>query len=338
MFNTNKASGLGKCSSPKNHGAKPLRNGTLGSTRVGAASQNSTSGLPLLAARASMANGGGSTSKNNSTKQKFYPSTPTYPMTSRYLRQTVTEPPTTLKALNSCNKWIRNNKHLIDPVSIFVCSKCGLDDMTLCECILPAKQEINKVLHNVKNHWYSHETKLKNRAWWNGLPFSYDDNIDIAEVNQPCQYFDNSNVPDKFIDTNMYNYIKVHMSSRYSSFEDREEHVRKLALKYLETTKVDLTNLSTTQNNIILITRQKVRDQYEIEVLSKENRPQSTPWFVNLFYFVRACLLTIYYGFHFAIVLTMVLILIAGLLVSLGSLYSNHTEQFAVNSEFNWNR
>jgi len=250
---------------------------------------NQPSGVTTTSINSSRASINSSNNRSqNTNKSKFFPSVPTYPNTSRYLRY-LSDTPRTLKALNNANNWIIVNRKTIDPISIFVCADCGRDDMTICECILP-KPKSNVYQDKEGN---SIKSSFEKNIFGKSSLFGVDDTIDIRGISQKCKNFDNECIPDSLIDIKMYNYIKIQMSSRYSSFEDREEHVRKLCLKYLEKCNVDLTNLTSTQNSIILITRQKVRDQYEIEVLMKENRPETkeVSFFLRMFNFFRACFL-----------------------------------------------
>jgi len=281
-------------------GAKPLRRINGNSNRVGQSSQNVSTGLPSLAGRAN-------NPSNGNGKSKFFPNVP-YPQTAKYLRY-LSNFPKTEQAIKSANSWIKLNRKGIDPSSGYICVTCGIDDMTLCTCNIPKESKPNTTCSFSDENRSRWEGSVYGRnKWWDPLSLvSSGHKFYMGEISRDCHNFDNSHMPSSLVDLDMYNFIKLNMSSRYSSIEDREEHVRKLCYKFLDTKKIDTTSLSTSEVNRILVTRQKVRDQCEIEALMQESRPREYGLIRKIGNFVWACFLTILNLLHFAAQLVLIL-------------------------------
>lgn len=221
---------------------------------------------------------------NNANRKRGYFPQQQFLNTQRYLK-IKSDLPKNDKALARINDWIRNNIAGIDPAELYTCNDCGLMNGEICNCHLLKRNDKISTKALTKT-----DIVGKHSGW---SLFSSSGLYNLNENFQDCSGFDNKHMPNSYIHSEMYNYIVINMSHRYSSFEDRDEHVRKLSLKFLELKKIDTTTLTPYQRSVFLITRQKARDQYEVEVLGKENRPGRTTIFGTIYNFVRACLLTI---------------------------------------------
>lgn len=309
MSSTNRANQKKNSPQVPSGGAKPLRRGNGNSNRVGQASQNVSTALPSPAGRAVNGN------------KKFYPNVP-YPQTARYMRY-LSNLPKTMNAVKAANSWINLNKNTIDPSCMYICDMCGISDFNICICHIDVTEKKNILGFSDELHANS-KTYGKTSWFTNSTRFTMD------KISYDCSGFDNAYIPNTQVDLAMYNFIKLNMSLKYSSLEDREEHVRKLCYKYLDMKKVDTTCLSTSEVNRILITRQKVRDQYEADVLLRENRPQEKKTMIRkLLNFLWACFHMLFSLLHFAVKsLVIVTLIYLALIIVLDPYYWREILQF----------
>lgn len=199
-------------------------------------------------------------------------------------------------ALDTFNLWVVNNKEHIDPACMPVCLECGACDLMLCNHFIngfvdPAvKDELGSddgvvVVDEAAPILISR----RHRGFVNGIlrwfithrDPSFDLNINN---NHNCKYFDNVAIPDDYINSDLYLFIRSKMHAKYPSRDVKIEHCLRLAEVFDTKNKVSYS--TPLALNRRMITVQKACDSHENDVLLAHNDPQQQGSFSKAWAFV----------------------------------------------------
>lgn len=175
-----------------------------------------------------------------------------YKMTAQYLKL-LDKTYTDQAQVDRANAWIMANKRELDPAKMYVCTDCDDgDDFRICSCHI--KTVVNPAAPVDENAAFRGIALRKPVNWFQNdvyrlmgwQPPMYQPE---SVSNKHLYGFNNSYIPERFVDPKLFSYITVNMNASYPNshgFDDRElrlEHCRRLALRYADQHNLDLTDL-----------------------------------------------------------------------------------------------